>query len=214
MFSIIMRKESTLVLTVVLLSASLLSQAEEPAVETGGSSPTVADAPLPEDLYKICPQDILSVSVVNEVDLTGDFEVSKDGTIKYPYLEYIPVAGKTVKQVETLLTELLKDGWLVDPQVIVRVKLYSQKLVYVMGHVNRPGQQSFSGQNEMTLYRAISMAGGFTRIAQMKKVVLLTSDETSNEKRLVVDVSEIIAGKAPDPPIKANDRIYVDERFF
>jgi len=42
----------------------------------------------------------------------------------------------------------------------------------------------------------------------------MTSDEKNNEKRLVVDVSDIIDGKAPDPPIKANDRIYVDERFF
>ena len=208
-----MRKATTF-LTVVFLSAGLLSQAEEPAVGTEGPPPPEAEAPLPVDMYLICPQDIIFVAVVNEVDLTSDFEVSKDGTIKYPYLEYIPIAGKTVKQVETLLTNLLKDGWLVDPQVIVRVKLYSQKLVYVMGQVNRPGQQSFSGQNEMTLYRAISMAGGFTRIAQMKKVVLMTSDENNNEKRLVVDVTDIIAGKAPDPPIKANDRIYVDERFF
>lgn len=209
----IMRKATTL-LTIVLLFKCPLSLAEEPVVETEGSSPPEAGAPLAEDLYKISPQDIISVAVVNEVDLTGDFEVSKDGTIKYPYLEYIPVAGKTVKEIETLLTNLLKDGWLVDPQVIVRVRLYSQKLVYVMGQVNRPGQQSFSGQNEMTLYRAISMAGGFTRIAQMGKVILMTTDERNNEKRLEVDVKDIIAGKAPDPPIKANDRIYVDERFF
>ncbi|MDP2897502.1 MAG: polysaccharide biosynthesis/export family protein [bacterium] len=208
-----MRKATTF-LAIVFVSAGLLSQAEEPPVGTEGPPPPEAEAPLPVDMYLICPQDIISVAVVNEVDLTSDFEVSKDGTIKYPYLEYIPIAGKTVKQVETLLTNLLKDGWLVDPQVIVRVKLYSQKLVYVMGQVNRPGQQSFSGQNEMTLYRAISMAGGFTRIAQMKKVVLMTTDEKNNEKRLVVDVSDIIDGKAPDPPIKANDRIYVDERFF
>ena len=209
----IMRKATTL-LTIVLLFKCPLSLAEEPVVETEGSSPPEAGAPLAEDLYKISPQDIISVAVVNEVDLTGDFEVSKDGTIKYPYLEYIPVAGKTVKEIETLLTNLLKDGWLVDPQVIVRVSLYSQKLVYVMGQVNRPGQQSFSGQNEMTLYRAISMAGGFTRIAQMGKVILMTTDERNTEKRLEVDVKDIIAGKAPDPPIKANDRIYVDERFF
>ena len=188
-------------------AAKTEDEAESPAEGTG--------APLRASEYLVSSQDVLAVSVVGETDLTGLFEVSsKDGTIKYPYIEYVPVAGKTVKQIEELVTELLQDGWLVAPQVNVRVATYSEKLVYVGGQVNRPGKLSFSGKNEMTLYRAIVTAGGFTRIANMKKVVLMTTDDEGNPQRLEVNVSDVIKKPELDPPIKANDRIHVPERFF
>ncbi len=189
----------------------------EEAVKTGEEANAGTESsiqPLSEDKYQISPQDVLSITVVAEQELTGFFAVSNDGTIKYPYIEYVLVAGKTVKQIEKDLTDRLKDGWLVNPQVIARVQEYSKKSVYVMGQVNRPGEHSFSGQNEMTLYRAVSMAGGFTRIAKMTKVVLMTADEKGNPKREEVDVSEIIKKPELDPLIRANDRIFVPERFF
>jgi protein involved in polysaccharide export with SLBB domain len=206
-------------LAIVLLLGSQGSVRGESAADAGEAAKVDAgrpESPASDDEYLVSPQDVLEITVVGEKELSGLFEVSRkqDGTIKYPYLEYVPVTGKTVKQVEELLTNLLKDGWLVNPQVNVRVAIYSEKFVYVGGQVNRPGKLSFSGRNEMTLYRAIITAGGFTRIAQRKKVVLMTTDEDGKPKRLVVDVSDVIEKPELDPPIKANDRISVPERFL
>ena len=203
-------------LAMILLLASQGSVGGESAARAVEADAGQAESLSGEDEYLVSPQDVLEVTVVGEKELSGLFEVSRkqDGTIKYPYLEYVPVTGKTVKQIEELLTSLLKDGWLVNPQVNVRVALYSEKFVYVGGQVNRPGKLSFSGRNEMTLYRAIVTAGGFTRIAQRKKVVLITTDEEGKPKRLVVNVADIIEKPELDPPIKANDRISVPERFL
>jgi len=209
------------VLTIFIGAFLLLFQSSafsETAEKTGEETKPASEgsaAPLPAELYKVSARDLLHVQVVNELDLTGDFEVSNDGTIKYPYLEYIPVADKTVKEIEAVITNLLKPDWLIAPQVIVTVKRYSLKLAYVTGEGMTGSRQiSFSGQNEMTLLRAIAMAGGFSRIARKSKVFIFTTDDKGKPKRLEVDAKDIIRGKSPDPPIKANDTIYVGESFW
>jgi len=84
---------------------------------------------------------------------------------------------------------------------------------YVEGQVNRPGRYSFSGEGKMTVYRAVTTAGGFNRIAK-KKVVLRTTNDAGKEKIVQVDVSEAIRNPELDPPIKPNDVIYVPEQPF
>ncbi len=84
------------------------------------------------------------------------------------------------------------------------------QVVYVQGQVNKPGQFSFSGEEKMTLYRAIMKAGGFTHIAR-KKVMLITTDDAGKERRVEVDVSGILKKPELDPPVKAGDIIFVPE---
>jgi len=224
---------------------------EEPARAAESSAPALS-----ADEYLVSAKDKLAISIVGEKDLPPVLEVSeRDGTIKYPYIEYVRVSGLTVIWIEKLITELLrgadpkeieklitdlrggadpkqiekrltdlvrgvdptKDGWFIDPQINVMVHEYSQKLFYVEGQVKSPGQFTFTGQNKMTVYRAIIKAGGLTRIAK-KTVILITTDEERNEKRIEVDVSDIRKKIAEnpelDPPIKANDIVFVPESFW
>ncbi len=191
---------------------------EQPA-KSGEKSETSLDNLEPPPTaaeYLVSPKDVLEITIVGEKDLPVNFEVSdKDGAINYPFIGYVEVIGKTVKQVEQLLTERLKDGWFVSPQVNVRVAMYSQKLVYVHGKVNRPGQHPFSGRNRMTVYRAIIMAGGFAPNASEKKVKLTTTDGKGKQVVQTIDVSDIMRRNPElDPPIKADDIIEVPETFF
>jgi hypothetical protein len=73
---------------------------------------------------------------------------------------------------------------------------------------------SFSEKQEATLYRAIIMAGGFTRIAKKSKVILVTTDDAGKKKLTNVDVTEILKNPELDPPVKTNDVIHVPEAFF
>src|SRR4051812_14896363 len=70
---------------------------------------------------KIAPSDIIVVDVFGEKDLSGEHRVQQSGTIKYPLLGSVAVAGKTPSAVATLLAELLAADYLVDPQVNVMV---------------------------------------------------------------------------------------------
>ncbi len=215
-----MTRAVPIILAAFLLSSQVLGPCHAAATteEEGKTVPDSAPSPLPAEEYLVSPKDVLQITVVGEPDLPMDFEVSsQDGSIKYPYIEYVKVAGLTVKQIAKLITDLLTPDWFVAPQVNVVVSKYSEKIFYVEGQVNRPGKFSFTGQNKMTVYRAITTAGGFTRIAK-KKVILITSDDRGKERRLEVDVGDIIKNieKNPelDPPIKANDIVHVPESWL
>jgi protein involved in polysaccharide export with SLBB domain len=123
-------------------------------------------------------------------------------------------AKKVQKRVDELLQEVeANDCWYRDPQVNVMVAKYSEKFFYVEGYVAKSGQYAFTGENMMTVYRAITRAGGFKPDAK-KTVRLITHDVDGNTQTVEVDVSAIIKKNAPDPPIQANDVIRVDQSFW
>lgn len=187
----------------------------ESAARAGEAGVSVPVA-LPIDEYLVSQKDVLQITIVGETDLPTNFEVSeRDGTIKYPYIEYVKVVGLTVQQIEKLVTGLLKPDWYVEPGVNAMVVKYTEKLCYVQGKVNKPGQFSFTGQNKMTVYRAIIKAGGFADNANEKKVRLTTTDDKGRPVIKTINVADIMK-KTPalDPQIKANDIIDVPESFF
>lgn len=79
--------------------------------------------------------------------------------------------------------------------------------IYVMGEVRSPGMYSY--EENLTLLRAISLAGGFTTRAQTGKVLILR-----NRERVEVDADQVIEQKREDPSLKVGDLIVVPERFF
>ena len=85
---------------------------------------------------------------------------------------------------------------------------------YIIGQVIRPGSYSIT-DNEITLVEAISMAGGFTRIAARNRTRIIRV-EGGIEKIIEVKVDAITkAGKKiQDVPIKPGDVIVIPESFF
>jgi polysaccharide export outer membrane protein len=85
---------------------------------------------------------------------------------------------------------------------------------YIIGQVIRPGSYSITDK-EITLVEAISIAGGFTRIAARNRTRIIRV-EGGIEKIIEVRVDAITkAGKKiQDVPIKPGDVIVVPESFF
>ncbi len=206
------------VLLLLTIHSAFCAESEKPGGKANPDpeSAKPAEPPLPEEEYLVSPKDVLEITIVGEKDLPVYYTVSdKDGTINFPYIGYMPVAGKTVKEIEKLITERLKPDWFVDPQVNVRVFVYSEKFVYVQGQVKGPGKHSFSGKNRLTVYRAIIMAGGFTDKAAESRVRLTTTDGKGKPVIQIIDVSQIMKRNPElDPPVKADDIIFVPESFL
>lgn len=112
------------------------------------------------EAYQVGVGDVLSVKVFGEPELKQDCPVSDDGTILLPWLRRVPVAGLTLRRIESKLEELLAEGYLISPQVSVSVKVYKSKFIYVLGAVKNPGPYSLTGQT--TILQAIAGAGGIT----------------------------------------------------
>jgi polysaccharide export outer membrane protein len=110
---------------------------------------------------KVAARDQLAITVFGVEDLSGKFLVAADGTVTFPHLGAVRVAGMDAAQVATELTGKLKEaGLLLNPQVTVELVQTPNKKVIVTGAVRSPGQLPFAG--ELTLFEALALSGSTT----------------------------------------------------
>lgn len=156
--------------------------------------------------------DVFEVRVFNEVALTGQYRVAQDGTIDFPLIGQLQVAGLEPAAVaRNIENELRRREFLRDPQVSVFVQEYLSKRVSVVGAVSAPG--TFPVGTGMTLVQAITLAGGFHEMADRNGTTLSRRVE-GEIQRFRVPVDEITSGQRADVPIGAGDIINVPRRVF
>lgn len=171
------------------------------------------ELPPPSESTSLGPGDIFRLEVVGEKDYPSEYQVAPDGTVNFPFLDSITVAGLEPQEVAALVRqELITREILTRPSVIVRVTEYRSKRITVLGQVKNPG--SFPFQAGMTLVQALSQAGGSTAIAMVDQVRLTRRLEDGKSTTVVIDVAAINAGLMEDILLQAGDRIFVEERVF
>ncbi len=84
--------------------------------------------------------------------------VQSDGTIFYPYVGHLKVAGLTIDEIQDKITQRLS-MYIRKPQVTVQVAKFRNRNTYVLGEVRNPGMQPITDK-PLTLMEAISSAGG------------------------------------------------------
>ena len=150
----------------------LLSLAVLISVQAAGPAPQ--PQPPASTAYVVGPNDVLGIKVLGEADLSGTYAVDTDGTIRFPFLDRVPVGGKTVQEIEFALTKMLADGFLNRPQVSVVITSYRSRSIYVLGEVRNPARYNIEGQT--TLLEVIAQAGSFTSNAAQTINVLRYKD--------------------------------------
>mgnify|MGYP006267600315 CR=1 FL=1 len=121
------------------------------------------------DDYLVGEEDIVKIAVYGHPDLTTIARVSGEGMITLPLIGVVRVAGLTTSQISQKVTDLLADGYIVDPQVSVFVEEFKSRKIIIMGQVNRPGVYTLSGNT--TFLELLSKAGGLTKEAGDKAVI-------------------------------------------
>jgi protein involved in polysaccharide export with SLBB domain len=141
-----------------------------------------APAPLPRELnkallpaYVVEPGDTLLVipaRLDSPIRLPGDQTVMQDGTIDLGEFGRPVVAGKTLPAIQSEITSLIaaKEKAAAAPVIDVRLVGRVSKVYYVLGEVNAPG--AFPIQGRETTLDGIIAAGGITRRASTKKIIL------------------------------------------
>lgn len=176
-----------------------------------GNAPrrTAADLDVTEDTT-IGGGDVFSVRVYGEEDLSADYRVSQDGSIDFPLIGRLQVAGLEPTQVADLLQTRLREGRiLAAPQVSIVVSEYNSKRVSVLGAVRTPG--SFPMRSGLRVVEAISLAGGFTALAN-RDATIVTRRVGNEVRRFRVSVDQITGGHEPDVPLRAGDIVHIPER--
>jgi polysaccharide export outer membrane protein len=109
-------------------------------------------------------------------DPFAGFIVDQNGGLTFPYAGTLRVAGLRTEEIQQRLTTALSK-YFVKPQVTVRMASYRARQVYVDGEVRSPGALALNDV-PMTLYEAISRAGGFSETADQGDLVLVRNGES------------------------------------
>lgn len=168
--------------------------------------------PAATDDTTLGPGDVFSVRVYGEESISGSHRIAPDGTINFPLLGAVQVSGLEPPEVANKLqTELRERDLLRNPHVSVYVEAYASKRVSVVGAVANPG--TFPLEPGMTVVQAISMAGGFSSLAD-RDGTIVTRRVGEATVRYRVPVDRVAKGQAEDIEVAAGDIIFVPERLF
>lgn len=172
-----------------------------------GRNAASAQAAETDPSYQIGAQDVLSISVWKDPELTQTVPVRPDGKISMPLLNDVQAAGLTPTELRDHITEALRK-YVTDPVVTVIVTQINSQRIYITGEVTHPG--AFPLVPGMTILQALSSAGGFTNFANTKKIYMF---RVVNGKRadFPFDYKDVIHGKKLDQNVvlQAGDTIVV-----
>ncbi|MCA9563224.1 MAG: polysaccharide export protein [Myxococcales bacterium] len=160
---------------------------------------------------QIASTDRIEIREAREQELTGEFIVPSSGTINFPWIGEVQVAGRTCSQVEAEITERLADGFLLNPSITCQIIEMNSRRIDVIGEVNAPGTYSY--ESGMTILRAIARAQGFTEDAQPNGSSVLRQ-QNGSEQRINIPLEDIIAGSEPNFPLVPGDTVVVPRYVF
>ncbi len=84
--------------------------------------------------------------------------------------------------------------------------------VAILGQIQKPGNFSFN--ENTTLVRLITQAGGFSPIAAPNRIKIVKFDKSGKSKPRIVNFNDILDGKADDVKLESGDVVVVPESVF
>jgi len=179
--------------TLAGFAALVASQASAPAPPPA-SPPATEQAPAPSappppaptpdrNDYRVGPGDVLEITVLGNADLSRSVTVQPSGSITFPLLNEVSVAGLTVSEIQRKMATLLEKDFLVDPHVEVKVKEFLSQFVVVIGELNTPGRKVLRGGSR--LVDVLVDSGGFTPRASGEIVITRTEGSFEGGAKVV-----------------------------
>ena len=175
-----------------------------PAAMASVTQPVVAPANKPhDDSFVIGNDDLLSINVWKEPDLSRSIPVRSDGRISLPLVGEVRAAGQTPLKLEQDIANKLQP-YLEDPDVTVMVQQINSQKFNILGKVVKPG--SYPLTNSATVLDAIAVAGGCRDFAKEGSIYILRQNLDGSESRLPFNYKDVIKGRNTAQNIRLQPR--------
>jgi protein involved in polysaccharide export with SLBB domain len=190
------------------------STSQSPAVSTFNPGVPSGSVSAPPG-YVLSANDQVSVEVFGEDDLRTSGRLNPEGNLSVPLLGSIHLAGLTLTQAASKLTELYGRDYLVSPKVNVMLLGYAKRRFSILGQVNRPGSYEMpeSSPGGIDLLEAVAMAGGYTRIAAPERITVRRQG-AGGDQIFKVNAKRFTKGSGGGFHIEPGDTITVGESIF
>ena len=133
------------------------------------------------------------------------YTVDYDGTINFPVIGRIPLAGLTKSQAIRNINKLVSDH-VDDPVISLKIMSFQ---VTVLGEVLRPGLVSIK-QEKISILDAIGAAGDLTIYANRKNVLLIRENDNGVDEFIRFDLTKSDIFTSPYYYLQQNDKIIVE----
>ncbi|MCH9808333.1 MAG: polysaccharide export protein [Alphaproteobacteria bacterium] len=152
-----------------------------------------------ENAYRLDIGDKVKLSVFDEENISGEYEVNGRGNMAVPLIGEIPAKGRSLKELKRTLSARLANGYIKNPRISLDITNY--RPIYVHGEVKSGGK--FQYHNNLTFEDAVAMAGGYTYRAQKSYLILTRAGQRPVRLPLPASI-----------PVLPGDNILISERFF
>jgi len=159
------------------------------------------------DIYQLRQGDTVLISVWREETLQRQVVVLPDGSVTFPLVGRVEVAGLSTPEVEQKFTKKLKE-YFPEPIVTVVIVGIDGNRAFVTGKVIHPGPLIISGP--ITALQAISLVGGFDKFADESGIKVIRV-KPGGQEILPVNYKDIISGRnmSTNIQLKAGDTLVV-----
>jgi len=164
----------------------------------------VGDLPLPND-YKISLRDQFKVILSGSRDQIFNLNVNLDGTVLFPELGSVYVAGLTFKEVKEKLSNMVNQSY-IGVNIDISLQNLSAKKVTIVGAVEAPGTYLINPFSTIT--SALSYSGGISEIGSLRDIKLIRNNGTT----LSFDLYDLLirGDRSNDLTIEAGDTILIN----
>jgi polysaccharide export outer membrane protein len=174
----------------------------------------VAQSGSGEGTYRIEPGDLLEIVILGEDELARTLMVMHNGTISFPLVGEVKVAGLTTDQASAVLAQRL-ENYFIHPVVSIILQSPTMPYVSVFGEVARQGAVEYQRGLRVTDY--IALAGGPAPAANLGnvRVVRFQMGNVSAKNVHTVNVNRILreGDITYNYELKSGDWIYVPRKF-
>ena len=159
--------------------------------------------------YIVGPGDVLKITVYDHNDLQTTVRVTDDGFVAMPLLGQVKVQGMKTSEITKELTNLLANGYIVNPQVNIFIEEFRSKKAVVLGQVNKPGLVEIRGATNFL--EIMSQAGGLKDGAGETATIKRVKD--GKQEVIVLNLKSLVEGGDVNQNISIHDgdTVYISE---